>query len=207
MTTQTDNNNKSIFERFFRLYNKFCTEQDADSLFNLLNAIHSLNDRLNKSTGDNFFQNNEFISIKALRNLFHHQDELLNELKILPANRFPEIYSDLIFLCLVPSRLVEKSIESIDKKYKKAQTRIIHSTFHWYGEVVNIYPCLFNFSVKVFEKANSLEIDLDIIEYLEFKESYDFESENGHPHYVDGKISCHANQVDDVLMSVFENVE
>lgn len=74
MTTQTDNNNKSIFERFFRLYNKFCTQQDADSLFNLLNAIHSLNDRLNKSSGDNFFQNNEFISIKALRNLFHHQD-------------------------------------------------------------------------------------------------------------------------------------
>jgi len=50
MTAQAENN-KPIFERFFRLYNKFCNQQDADSLFNLLNAIHSLNDRLNKSTG------------------------------------------------------------------------------------------------------------------------------------------------------------
>ncbi len=137
-----------------------------------MNAIHSLNDRLNNSINENFFKSEEFISIKALRNLFHHQDELLNELRIIPAEKLPPITTDLLYLCLVPKHLVEASFEHIPNKYRKEQKGIIRSTLKWYGEVVNIYPCIFNFSVKVFEKAKSLVLELDSNEYKEFEASY-----------------------------------
>ncbi len=114
-------NLKSAFERFFRLFHKFCIQPDLDTLFNLMNSIHSLNDRLNNAASQNFFKSREFISIKALRNLFHHQDELLNELRIIPADRLPPITTDLLFLCLVPAHLVEASFEHIPKKYRDEQ--------------------------------------------------------------------------------------
>jgi hypothetical protein len=36
-------------ERYFRAYHRHCTRPDEDSLFDLLNALHSLNDKLSKS--------------------------------------------------------------------------------------------------------------------------------------------------------------
>ena len=199
-------NLKSAFERFFRLFHKFCIQPDLDTLFNLMNSIHSLNDRLNNSASQNFFKSREFISIKALRNLFHHQDELLNELRIIPADRLPPITTDLLFLCLVPAHLVEASFEHIPKKYRDEQEAIIRSTLKWYREVVNIYPCIFNFSVQVFEKVQDIELELDCPEYMEFKTSYNFETENGHSHFVNGNIGCLAGNVDEVLRVAFANI-
>jgi hypothetical protein len=66
-------------ERFFRFYHRYCIEPDQDTLFNLLNSIHSLNDRLKKATGEHFYECYEFLTLKALRNLFHHEAELVNE--------------------------------------------------------------------------------------------------------------------------------
>ena len=78
-------------KRFFRLYHKHCVSPDPDTLFNLLNGIHSLNDKLNSSRKENFFKCSEFIALKALRNLFHHQEELINALRIIPVNDLPPI--------------------------------------------------------------------------------------------------------------------
>lgn len=146
-------NIKPAFERFFRLYYKLCNQPDEDTIFSLLNATHSLNDKLNNSINENFFDSDEFIAIKALRNLFHHHCEVVSKLKIIPAAQMPEITTDVLYLCLVPRLLVEKSFEYISPKYRKEQEKIIQSTLKWYGNVVNIYPCLFNFSVTVFEKT------------------------------------------------------
>ncbi|MBE7692824.1 hypothetical protein [Tenacibaculum finnmarkense] len=196
------NNIKSAFERFFRLYNKFVLQPDNDTLFNLLNAIHSLNDRLDNKS-DKFFKNNEFISLKAIRNLFHHQEELINELKIIPFRDIPNATSDLLYVCLIPNNLVEIAINGIGKEYREKERKIINLTFHWYNTVVNIYPAIFNFAVSVFEKSENLNIDFDCEEYLMFKDTYDNETNNGFSHRVTGKISCGPNDVDKVIKTVF----
>ena len=195
-------NVKSAFKRFFRLYNKFVLQPDNDTLFNLLNAIHSLNDRLDNKN-DDFLNDNEFISLKAIRNLFHHQEELINELKIIPFRDIPNATSDLLYVCLIPSNLVEMAINEIGKKFREKERQIINLTFHWYNTVVNIYPAIFNFAVSVFEKSENLNLDFDSEEYLMFKDSYDKETNNGFSHRATGKISCGPNNVDKVINRVF----
>ncbi len=193
-------------ERVFRLYHSHCISPDLDTLFNLLNAIHSLNDKLTKAKLFNFFDMDEFIALKALRNVFHHQEELLNELRLIPVQKLPPITTDLLYLCLVPSELVDKSIETIPKKYRVSEEPIIRSTLGWYGEVVNINPCVFNFMVKLYEAISNTEIELTGDEYLDFDNFYKFEADNGHSHFITGVISCHAGSVNVVLEKAFANV-
>lgn len=193
-------------ERFFRLYYKHCVSPDRDTLFNYLNGVHSLNDKLNKSHQENFFEIEEFIALKALRNLFHHQEELLNELRIIPVQELPPITTDLLYLCLVPRALVETSINTIGARYREDQEKIIRSILGWYGEVVNINPCIFNFSVKVFEKICDLGLDVSGEEFEEFKASYVHENERGYSHFVTGEIRCHTGSVDEVLRVAYGNV-
>lgn len=190
-------------ERYFRMYNKFNTAPDLDTLFNLLNAMHSLNDILNNRLNDNFFQDDEFISLKAIRNLFHHQNDVINELKIIPKNTVPQITTDLIYLCLIPSYLVEESYEHIQNRYKDIHIPIIQRTFKWYGDIVNINPAIFNFSVKVYEKLKTKNIELASEEYLEFDASYQYEIENNFPHFITGEIYCHTQNAERVLNDIF----
>jgi hypothetical protein len=193
-------------ERVFRLYHSHCISPDLDTLFNLLNAIHSLNDKLDKAKKFNFFDWEEFIALKALRNLFHHQEELLNELRLIPVQELPAITTDLLHLCLVPSKLVEKSIDTIPKKYRVVEEPIIKSILGWYGKVVNINPCISNFMVKVYEGLSESEIELSGTEYLEFDDSYKRETDNRNSHFVTGEIGCHAGSINTVLAKAYADV-
>ncbi|EOX3395590.1 hypothetical protein ACPFUL_003540 [Vibrio cholerae] len=193
-------------ERVFRLYHSHCVSPSLDTLFNLLNAIHSLNDKLGKAKLGGFFDIQEFIALKALRNLFHHQEELVNELRIIPVQDLPPITTDLLYLCLVPSNLVEDAILTISDKYRADEEPVIKSVLGWYGAVVNINPCIFNFMVKAFEYLESKGIELSGSEYLDFAASYEFETENGHSHFVTGVIGCHAGSVEEVLKKAFASV-
>lgn len=190
--------------RFFRLYHKHCVSPDNDTLFNLLNATHSLNDRLNNNLDKNFYDSYEFISLKALRNLFHHQEELINGVRIVPVDQLPSLSTDMLYLCLIHSDTVIKSIEAIPKKRKAREESIIRDTLKWYKTVVNINPCIFNFAVKVYETFVANDIPLDGDEYLEFHSSYLFEEENQHNHYITGDIYSHAGGIDGVLDVVFQ---
>lgn len=193
-------------ERFFRLYHGHCVEPDKDTLFNLLNSIHSLNDRLRKATGEHFFNCNEFVALKALRNLFHHEAELVTEVRIIPVEKLPPVSADLLFLCLVPNRLVLLSFEQLDRKRRTHEEEAIRSTLKWYGNVVNINPCVFNFAVHAFEKLKALGVQIDGNEHAEFQASYEFEEEAGHSHFITGDIICHAGSVEEVLAVAFANV-
>jgi hypothetical protein len=193
-------------ERFFRLYHGHCVEPDKDTLFNLLNSIHSLNDRIRKATGEHFFNCNEFVALKALRNLFHHEAELVNEVRIIPVEKVPPLSTDLLTLCLVPSRLVLLSFEQLDSKRRAHEEEIVRSTLKWYGNVVNINPCVFNFAVHAFEKLKALGVQIGGNEYAEFQASYEFEEETGHSHFITGDIICRAGSVEDVLAVAFANV-
>lgn len=188
-------NCKSAGERFFRLYYKHCVTPDLDTLFNLLNAIHSLNDKLRKATGESFFEYDEFLALKALRNLFHHEIELINEIRIFSVDELPSIATDLLFMCLIPNKLIPLLCKRVDKKDEAA----IRSTFKWYGGIVNINPCIFNFSVHTFEKLQALNLKLEGEEYAKFESTYQSEEEDGRSHFVTGNLTCHAENVEKIL--------
>lgn len=193
-------------DRFFRCYELHCVAPDQDSLFNLLNSAHSLNDKIQKEVGTDFFGVKEFVAIKALRNLFHHKGELLNEVRSIAALDLPLIHSDLMFLCLVPRTIVEEAISEIGQKYKDQEEPIIREVLHWYGSVVNINPCVFNFAVHVYERVEELKMNLSSDGYMTIKGSYHFEERNNYSHFVSGKISCNAGDVETVLTTVFADV-
>ena len=92
-------------DRFFRSYAQHCIAPDHDTLFNMLSALHSLNDKFGKSKMRNLFGSRNFTALKALRNLFHHQTELLHEVKIIPVQDLPPLTTDLLIVCLVEKRL------------------------------------------------------------------------------------------------------
>lgn len=78
-------------DRFFRTYARHCLEPDEDTLFAFLDALHSFNDKLRKAGKGDLFGSADFMALKALRNLFHHEMELLHEVKIIPVENVPLI--------------------------------------------------------------------------------------------------------------------
>jgi len=193
-------------ERFFRCYERHCVAPDKDSLFNLLNSAHSLNDKMKSELSSDFFDVNEFVAIKALRNLFHHKEELLHEVRAIAAQDIPPIISDLLFLCLVPRSLVEEAISGVAQKYKTREEAIIRKTFQWHENVVNINPCIFNFAVHVYEKTKEIGLSLSSDEYMNIENSYLFEEQNGYSHFITGQLSCRVGDIEAVLKTVFADV-
>jgi hypothetical protein len=187
-------------ERFFRLYHQHCTASDEDTLFNLLNATHSLHDRLLRSIGEGFLGIDEFIGLKALRNLFHHKRELVHAVKAIPITGDMPIYSDLALMCLSPRDLALQAIE--EDRYAENRPRI-EAVLKWYGEVVDINPAIFNFAVHAYEKLRALEIPLKGDAVAAFEASYQFEEDHGHSHLVKGNIVCRAGDVDAVLQAIY----
>jgi hypothetical protein len=103
----------------------------------------------------------------------------------------------------VHSRLVLLSFDLLDSKRRLREEGIIRATLKWYGKVVNVNPCIFNFAVHAFEKLNSIGVNMSGDEYREFQASYEFEEENGYPHFIAGDISCHAGSVAQVIELAF----
>lgn len=196
----------SAADRFFRCYEAHCIRPDNDTLFNLLNALHSLNDKFRKHCDTDFFSVNEFVALQALRNIFHHQAELLNEIRIIASQDLPSLATDLLFVCLVPRSLVENAIANIGAKRKAQDEPVIRQILKWYGNVVNINPCIFNFSVHVFERSEELGLSLTSEGYKKIKDSYEFEVAGGYSHFINGDIACRAGSVDEILSKVFADV-
>lgn len=106
----------------------------------------------------------------------------------------------------MPRSLVESAIGSIDVKRRPTDGPLVRDALKWYGNVVNINPCIFNFSVHVYEKMESLKIALSSAAYSSFRERYEFEERAGHSHFVTGDIACHAGSVNAVLDIAFADV-
>lgn len=193
-------------DRFFRMYQAHSLSADTDTLFNLLNALHSLNDKLRKAYSRDFFSLKEFVALKALRNLFHHQDELLNEVRVLAVQDLPPLSTDLIYVCLVPRGLVENAISEIEPKRMAEDEPLVREALKWYGNVVNLNPCIFNLAVHVYEIVNEINLPLSSNAYLSFQKSYEFEEHHGHAHFIAGDIACHAGDVETVLTTAFADV-
>jgi hypothetical protein len=193
-------------DRFFRMYHVHCTEPNEDTLFNLLNALHSFHDKFRKATGRNLFESANFQALKALRNLFHHHDELLNRVKVVRVDKDMPLMSDLMVLCLIDRQM---ALDAVDKDLPKAKRQAlgredILGALKWYGVIANINPCVFNCAVEVFEAVCETGIAPSSPELHEFEASYRYEQEHGHPHRVTGDIQCHAGNVTEIVRQLFE---
>ncbi|WP_332660855.1 hypothetical protein [Brevundimonas sp.] len=188
--------------RLFRDYVAHCTAASPDTLFHTLTAMHSLNDRLGKASLQDFEQFEEFLALRALRNFAHHHDEVVANVRVIPS---PAV-SDLAFLCLVRRDQLERAIEITPSKWRAGIREACERKFHWYGDAININPCLFNFMVRAYEHliANGVEVDGDAIDA--FEASYQHETDHGLPHTIDGRLTGRAGDVEDILMSLVANL-
>ena len=53
-------------ERLFRSYERHCTIGDQDALFDFLNALHSLGDKVNALGRPNLTSSENFVALRAL---------------------------------------------------------------------------------------------------------------------------------------------
>lgn len=193
-------NVRGAAERLFRADYAHCTTADEDTLFAFLNALHSLHDRL-KPVDVTLFDIPEFSALKALRNLFHHQGELIHQVRIVPIGDMP-FTTDLLTMCVVPRELIEHAIEGVEKRFREQAKEAAQRTFHWYGPVVNINPAIFNCMVKVYERLASEGVPISGEAFDEFQKSYLYEEANGFSHLIDGRIAVHAGNVNELLSRI-----
>ena len=184
--------------RLFRAYESHSRSPGPDTLFLTLTAMHSLNDKLGKAKVRDFEHLEEFSALKALRNFAHHQDEIDTNVRVIPS---PAV-SDLAFLCLVRRDQVERAIETVGSKWRADARGACERQFHWYGEAVNINPCLFNFMVHAYEQLAVAGVKADPASLEAFEASYQFENLQGHAHLIDGHLSGPAAELEHILTTV-----
>ena len=185
------------FARVFRKYKRVNYSPDKDTIFDYLEAIHSLNDRMNKNGLGNFYSSNEFKALKCLRNFFHHHEELRDRFVILNLSSV-EVSHDLIYMIGVDARTVEAALNEEKEIYRDDVRKSIDHSFHFYGSNVNINPAIFNFTVQIFEKFQKIGIEINDPDLQEFAENYFEEESEGRSHFVDGRISTHAANTETV---------
>lgn len=188
-------------ERLFRQYFIHCVEPTPDTLFGFLEAAHSLGDRLKNDCGVSLLQVPEFVALKALRNLFHHHQELRHVVRLVPKTEGP-VQADLPYLCLVPRSAAELAIEETDKKYRQQGREACEAVFQWYGRVVNINPAIYNLMVSVYEIVEAAELGLTDEAFLAMQETYLVEEQHGLPHRVDGRLYTLAGNIDQLLAAI-----
>lgn len=184
--------------RIFRVYERHCVAPDLDTLHDLLNALHSLNDRLEKAVGHDLHDIEEFIAVKVLRNFTHHQEEVRANVRVVPT----PAQSDLMIMCVVRRDQVERAIQNVRGKWQPASRAACESRFHWYGDAVNINPCLFNLVVRVYEHINALGLSPPDEDVRSLSAAYSLEEEQGHSHFVDGRLTARAGDVEAILSRI-----
>ncbi len=190
---QPDNITPAI-DRLFRSYVDYTQAASEDTLFPLLTALHSLDDRVEAIHDRQFFDIPEYVALKALRNHFHHGGEVKYALKVKALGRVG-LNSDLLHVCLVSDKDCAAAIKGAGKKYQEKTMHAFAQTTRVYGSVVDINPCIFNAVVKIYEKLDSLGYSGVGEAFDLFENQYAWETRNGHSHYVSGSIQTHAANV------------
>lgn len=181
--------------RLFRAYGQHVQGPTPDTLFGILTAMHSLNDRLRAAAGRDLHSIEEFVALKALRNFAHHQEEVSANVRLVPT----PAYSDLAQMCLVRRDQVERAIEGTEPRWRDQTRAACVAKFHWYGQAVNINPCLFNFVVRAYELLRELGVQPPAADVAPLEASYRMEEEQGHSHYVDGGLTAPLGQIEGLL--------
>lgn len=184
-------------DRLFSYYLNYVESASEDTLFPLLASLHSLDDKLAAVHGHQFFDIPEYLVLKALRNHFHHAEEVQYVLKV-KSFKGTCFYTDLAQVCLVSGKDCVAAIEGVNKKHQPGTLHAFESTTRIYGNVVDINPCIFNVLVKIHEKLKALGAFGVSPAFRKFDDQYQWESANGHPHYVTGNIFAHLADKDEL---------
>nr|MCB7500943.1 hypothetical protein [Enterobacter roggenkampii] len=184
--------------RLFRAYEIHSRSPGPDTLFHTLTAMHSLNDRLKKAEIEDFEWLEEYSALRALRNFVHHQNEIDANVRVVCS---PAV-SDLAFLCLVRRDQVERAIETVSPKWRPETRAACETCFHWYGEAVNINPCIFNFMVHAYEQLIAADVKIDSAAMAAFEASYLLETRLGHAHLIDGRLEGAAGDIQHILTTL-----
>jgi hypothetical protein len=195
---QGDKGGRESIGRLCRQYVALLESPTVDSLFNWLNALHSMHDRVSAGMRSELFKSGEFIALKAIRNHFHHGGEVRHRARVVLAKDVA-IMSDLLILCLISRADAETSLDGIEKQYKAQQKPLGKRALKWYGPTVNLYPAIFNLMAKLvlLAREHGMESDDDAFERL--AEAVDGDLEEGRSITVTGDIGTHAGTVDQVL--------
>lgn len=188
----TDNITPAI-DRLFRSYMEYIEDTTSDTLFVLLTALHSLDDRIDKTHGRLFFAIPEYVVLKELRNESHHGREVRYVVAVKDIGL--PLTSDLIYVCLVSAADCAAAIERTPLKFRERVREAFTSTTRRYGEVVDINPCIFNCIVRIFEVLRVNGLEGKSAAFAELAGQYQWETVNEHSHYVTGAVRCLPNDV------------
>lgn len=182
-------------DRLFRAYDGYLEDKSKDTLFLLLNALHSLDDRLRPLFGRLFFQISEYVALKALRNHQHHAGEVKF---VLAGTDITDLAmpTDLVFACLISAADRDAAVNGTDKRYRDDVRDAFRSSTRDYGDVVDINPCIFNCVVRIYEVLCEHDLTSESKEFAEMAKSYEFEQQEGHSHFVTGQIICPPGRAD-----------
>jgi hypothetical protein len=190
--------------RLFRSYDRHCVTADDDALFDFLNALHSFGDKIGALGRPNLNPSHNFQALRALRNLYHHEAELLHASRTISAENVPTITSDLATLCLIPDSSVERLLaRARDGNEREA----IRATVHRYGSAANVEPAIFNVMVDAYELMSAKGITPDEATFARFRDQYDFEILHGYNHRVTGTLSTHAGSISNMLATLLQAPE
>ena len=190
-------------DRFYRSYAQHCKSHNADTLFQLLSSLHSLNDQLKVQHKIDFFDIPEFITLKVIRNYLHHAGDISD--KIVFANFTDlEISTDLMHLCLFEAKQLDQAISGIIKKYRDEHEKTTKNTVHYYGNYVNIAPAIFNVAAAVMVVLLENEIEGDSDEFHEVKAAVKNDINIGCSIRVSGKISGHPGDLNKLVNQIYE---
>lgn len=185
-------------DRLFRVYEAHSRSPGPDTLFAVLTAMHSLNDRLKRAKSPDFEFLEEFSALRALRNFAHHEAEIEANVRVVPS----PATSELAFVCVVRRDQVERAIEAVGARWRDEVRNACKRQFHWYGEAVNINPCLFNFMVHAYEHLAAAGAKMDSPAMSAFDASYQFEACEGHAHFIDGRLTGVVGDIEQVLTAL-----
>lgn len=193
-------------DRLFRDYGRHCQAPNEDTLFHFLNSLHSFSDKLKRHRKGGLHDSPNFIGLKALRNLFHHEAELLSKICVVTDFVQPVVV-ELSRVCLVDRSLIERAAAAEAahaKKYKRIPGDVV-GAFRWYAQIVDIEPAIFNVAVDAYEAIKEIDIAPWSDAFQMFEACYEDEEESGREHRIAGTISCHAGNVSELLRKMYES--
>ena len=199
MTPTQTRDIRTAITRLFSAYEAHCLAPDDSSLFYTLTSLHSLNDRLSGATTIDLHEFTEFVALKALRNLTHHQEEVRANVRVARA----PAQSDLIFLCLVRRDQVERAIQATKpEKWREPTRKACESVFHWYGPAVNINPALFNLMARIYGRLEAETLVPEDEALAFFAESWERENASQMSHFIDGRLFGRAADISAMLAAL-----
>jgi len=174
--------------RLFDIYYQYTSKEDLAALQSLTEEAYKLHERLRKLSPKNkgFFELDEFLLLKALRNYSVHRDDFIGKAYAVKRQFLEQNQLELGRVCLIDKKVVRAAINAEQPLDSGEQDKVskVNKQLVDFGEFYNIEPVIFNFMVKVYEKLTALKMTIPGEGFAEIDKSYKNEIYHNFPHYV-----------------------